>query len=1708
MSSGLGSDGDFIVRALHEYHTDSEGHLSFSQFQYIKVRHCDASGWWFGESENNHGWFPSNRVERVATVYESEITSEDYDQIRTGLDGVEIQFLGEPVMESVIDNIQMEWGGIIADSNSNGVPVNSNTTVHTSAANGRTRAGQLAFPSTQLSVSQSQHCIEGSRADMESEMFYQRAISSTTSANTADISYAYSDFVSEITLYVMELRDATSRAELERYQAIVAKIFSCVKALLIFTNTIARDSPVLSTYPELARSRRVILRALGKLYSKCRVANGSQTPTTTRQRQFATEKLGIFSGQVLEGMTDFTACAREIGLRIRAEAVSAQEEALEMVLTTKGEVDTSPPSSNSHIRARRRVSRANSAKGFKSFNAVRQWRAEHLQKHNAAKKTVECLLSEYMECLNGNLGSKGMTSVIRMTMQSAQTVEAFFISADDARVRAQFKEDEQYITHKTQLSSTLNELFEFLHIMEGVSTVNGPSSEIVLNRLMNLASVLLKCLIDMEIPSKAQGGNQDSPLPFAKRISFSRDEQDSHPLPIFVSNTGFGTQADARSQNSPSGDTNGRSTRRHQTTNTTTMTPTQKVSVSRNTAPARPKQTSALNSVQGFPLNRKFASLNSLSDRYKRQASEEHHCPEMDALLSPEAVYGEAHDLEQNQPDFYRSNHDSAVVIMSGKNTPHHSLMNVQKGAKQNVPIVEEETQIEPSDLYPKDESNQDQIIKDAERTVLALFLPTTEASHQMEQVYVPIPEHAKQRTSLPVQADPVLRNDPKSPPRPALRQQCSYDSQPIIIESRAARLDRPAMDSSAFVRMTWNQQEKLTIRSEQLFSDMERREQSLEIMENTGLCVSMPLDNRIKNSVNQVAAGSGTNPRSLGTTRGHNPTPVSPKLESSKRMPREDPSPHSQSSKSNSESRTFNSRSGGHAGTNLSPGLSPSNPRRGSEHSIRNEMSLPRKSSDSQAMREHESRQDYQDRRQLQHQHQQTYHQQQSHSSLAPGRRNSKISMSGPLLRGENHVAKSDDNVFSGLTTPATPQIQTFLDGQSVTRRTARTQRRESVVSNLSVATESSAHSRNGGRPISPSMRNRINNHHHQDANSIRGRVSIESTVSLPQQQTRGGPSPTSYRPRQNRAGVRSRLSGEFQNDNSAQTINSWFLGDDYDSDEVYYNENGVLVAATLEAYIEMLTSHKDAPDSALVMTFFTTFRLFTSPLELTELLIKRFMKAPPSGLNENELMKWAQQKQERIQKRVHIAFKTWLEGYWVSEKDREAFRPIVEFVTHEMKKTLPGPAGRLLDMLTQWGNKRRSLCLGGRSQTINKARSHDRLNQYAQDHQSNSSSSSSSSNRQFATVKDKGQGRKGLGGLGGRDSTNSRGPPAPNVTKALLNALSNEQTMCKVPVTDVKAIELARQITIMVSKLYADIPYLELLCKDKPNCSRMIQVSNKITEWLIETVVDEQDVKKRTATVKHWIDVGEECLKMNNFDTLMAITNGIESTPVSRLYNTWEGINKVYLERFLQLKKAISSEANYSAYRNKLKTISTPCTPFLGLYFKAITYIEDGNSPYKELTSSTASQTASASTGTSSSVLQAPSTPVPVVTRKLLRYGRFHQLAKTVQEFRSFQGTYELLEVPRLRDYIMKCMENQEPEKSYDKSMAIEPRRPAPSNVSRGSGRLSGGNMGGQTQRSSGGHRGVFHGGMSSSEMNGGSVVKSNKLSFFRKSIRSDRS
>ncbi|KAG0304139.1 hypothetical protein BGZ98_005891, partial [Dissophora globulifera] len=1712
-------EGEFIVRTLHEYHTSSEGHLSFSQYQYIKVKHCEASGWWFGESENNRGWFPRNRVEIVDTTYETEITSEDYDQIRTGLDGVETQFLGEPVTDLVSDSMQNDWGEANSPSSR--------------AVGVRTRAGQLAFPPSQISaIPQSYHVLESASMDIGHSMYHQQAGASTASGSVipasaitletaANIEQAfpcpYSDFVKEVSLYVTELRDAASRSEVDRYQPIVANLISCVKALLVFTNTISRDSEVLLAYPELSSSRSVILRGLGKLYSKCRVANGSQALTTSRQRQFAVEKLGFFAAQVLEGITDFTTRAREIGLRLTAESVSEssktggrgkgeEEEGrgaatvstvlgsgmvvagaeIERVRSITNEVVSSPTSSPSHGRPRRRVSRASSARGYKSFNAVRQWKADNQQKYNTARKAVEHILAEYMECLNGGNGTAGLDRILRMTIQSAQTVEIFLASADEMRIRTNVKDDGIYAKHRAELSSTLRELLNFIRILETASDELSTTGDTVLNRFMTLASALLRCLVDLEAHSKPNAGTPESPR-VIKRVMSSSPEPESEPEPevpkvssVIASATVSSTEklemrpASARDANSNIGDL-----------------PPQTMST-RNTAPPRPKRPEGPTSPAVAPLGRKFASLTSLNDCYKQQAGSQQPSDDKDgSCLSPEAAYGEGNDLEKGYPAFYRANHDSAVALMSAKNTPHHSLM----GDENEVPITDSSNSQARGSSRPRrlqepeldNSKDTDEFIKDTERKVAAIFMLNVEKSSLQEDIGTLEPSGMLR--SLKQQKE-------SSATMPSIRSQYTPDESPLS-SSGAARTYNNWGDDTPLPQLSAAGTPGEAIRKDRLLYSPAGGERShTEDSRIVGLGVNVPRGTRLRSSSSAPALGETTAA----------PTPA----------PRPSAIARARSPAANHPERT----------------------------------------------------QELQDKHQNQ--------QQRWPSQTGPW----STSNAGTTHNDNMRHKDQEDGLLSGLATPTTPSIQSFVEGhqqQQAPRRPGKSHRRESNASNVGIATENITQVQAGNlRPVSPGLRTRISQDGGHSVTAARGRASSESVATndryqsprlTPQQFSQrswqprvdgsgsggeaNGPNAPGVRSRQNKVNpVTDRASSELKQDVAVAA--PWYLGNDYNADEVLYNDNGIMVAATLEAYIEMLTSHRSTPDPVFVTTFFTTFRLFMTPEDLVRYLVQRFILPSPAGLADQERVSWQQQKQDRIQKRVYIAFKTWLDGYWVWERDRDAFRPITEFVAHDLIKVLPAQAGRLLDILNQWANKRKSLLLNGRSPSISKSRSHERMNRVSQDSQNtvlaNSIGDDSSSSKGSTTLTEKssnGQlrsvGRRGIAGFG-RENLQVRGPPVPQVTKALLTALSSDSSMVKVPITDIKAVEMARQLTVMVGKMLLEIPYLELLAKERPNCSRMIQVSNKITIWVTDTIVDESDVKRRIEVIKHWIEVGEECLKLNNFDTLTAISCAIESTPVKRLNNTWEGVSKSYLDRFLLLKKTVSSELNYSVYRAKLKTVQAPCIPFLGLYFTVIAYIEDGNSVYKEInpatTTTTAASSPSAPNSTSSAVsqLNPPSTPIPVSTQKLLRYGRFSQLAKAVQEFREFQGTYDLLEVPRLTDYILKCMENLDSERSYRKSLAIEPRRTAiPGNIPGGSnnsnghgtngghnnggdfqktssGSVRGGSGGGRTtgtlgQRSSGGNKGLFHSGISTSDVNGSNSMPAKLNKFFRKSARNDR-
>jgi son of sevenless-like protein len=83
-----------------------------------------------------------------------------------------------------------------------------------------------------------------------------------------------------------------------------------------------------------------------------------------------------------------------------------------------------------------------------------------------------------------------------------------------------------------------------------------------------------------------------------------------------------------------------------------------------------------------------------------------------------------------------------------------------------------------------------------------------------------------------------------------------------------------------------------------------------------------------------------------------------------------------------------------------------------------------------------------------------------------------------------------------------------------------------------------------------------------------------------------------------------------------------------------------------------------------------------------------------------------------------------------------------------------------------------------------------------------------------------------------------------------------------------DVDPLEIARQLTLVEMNIFMKIQPIELMNQEwskkntvsaAVNVRAMTSMSTKITGWVICTVVQEADVKRRAAVLKHFVKVAE---------------------------------------------------------------------------------------------------------------------------------------------------------------------------------------------------------------------------------------------------------
>ncbi|KAK1230653.1 cell division cycle- protein [Marasmius sp. AFHP31] len=176
--------------------------------------------------------------------------------------------------------------------------------------------------------------------------------------------------------------------------------------------------------------------------------------------------------------------------------------------------------------------------------------------------------------------------------------------------------------------------------------------------------------------------------------------------------------------------------------------------------------------------------------------------------------------------------------------------------------------------------------------------------------------------------------------------------------------------------------------------------------------------------------------------------------------------------------------------------------------------------------------------------------------------------------------------------------------------------------------------------------------------------------------------------------------------------------------------------------------------------------------------------------------------------------------------------------------------------------------------------------------------------------------------------------------------------KTNKKLKLLDIEPLELARQLTLLESYLYQKIRPMECLqrareqkSENMDNIAFVIQTSNRIADWVAESVLSKDDSRRRAATVKHLISVADRCRTLNNFSTMIAIISGLNTPPIRRLKRTWEQVSQRYMAQFGACEVTLDSNRNFNKYRSMLAQVVPPCVPFIGVFLSTLQFIQDGN-------------------------------------------------------------------------------------------------------------------------------------------------------------------
>jgi hypothetical protein len=339
----------------------------------------------------------------------------------------------------------------------------------------------------------------------------------------------------------------------------------------------------------------------------------------------------------------------------------------------------------------------------------------------------------------------------------------------------------------------------------------------------------------------------------------------------------------------------------------------------------------------------------------------------------------------------------------------------------------------------------------------------------------------------------------------------------------------------------------------------------------------------------------------------------------------------------------------------------------------------------------------------------------------------------------------------------------------------------------------------------------------------------------------------------------------------------------------ELLYNEEGQIISGTLPALVEKLTPHDSTPNSIFLSTFYLTFRLFTTPMDLAKALLDRF-----------DYIAESPHIARPVQLRIYNVFKHWLGLHWESS-DHEALSIIKPFAEEKLRKIFSDAGKRLSELVERVTDGPPVL---PQVPSIGKM--------------------PSSITEHISTV----------------------APLLPsNLTRNQSDALENyKMGGTSSTIMDFDPLDFARQLTIMEMNIFCLIMPRELLGSEwtkEPgsiavNVRAMSKLSTDLSNFVTDTIIQYDDAMERASIISHWIMIAQKCLELNNYDSLVVIISSFNHCSIGRLKRTWNIVSQKRKDMLKDLQAVGQPGRNFAVLRDRLRDLVPPCLPFIEIYLK----------------------------------------------------------------------------------------------------------------------------------------------------------------------------